>query len=434
MLKIYKSVMSTAAPALDFILNKRLQGGKEDAVRIAERKGVPGKNRPQNPLIWLHAASVGEAQSALIMIESLLKKNDTLGILVTTGTLTSAAMMEKNLPARAFHQFYPLDHPAWVKTFLDHWRPDLVLWMESELWPNMLLEIKTRNIPAALINARLSEKSYKRWKLLGGAAEKLLDTFSLILAQTEEDEKSYRALKARTVITTGNLKYSASALPYDQKALDDLSAMTTNRPLWLYASTHDGEEDMACRIHQILKNTMPDLLTVLVPRHPERREDILNTCNAHSLAARLRGQNHELPHNDDDIYIADTLGELGIFYRLAPVTCIGRSFSRDGGGGHNPIEAAQLNCAILSGPNVQYQRKIFDEMQNAQAVTIVKDEIKFTEALRNLLNDPSARQKLQTNALNFSKQKSHVIDTVMQNLEPLLEQSGICTESERACA
>ncbi len=431
---MYRSLMSVSRPALLHLLDRRSQKGKEDPSRLSERKGTAGRKRPAGKLAWVHAASVGEAQSALILIEALLKKNEALNILVTTGTVTSAKMMAKNLPERAFHQFYPLDHPDWVDSFLSHWHPDAVFWMESELWPNMLLAIKERNIPAALINARLSERSYKTWRIFGRAAKNILETFSIILTQNEKEAQRFRSLKAPHVLTTDNLKYNARALGFDEKSLTDLSSMTARRPLWLYASTHDGEEALACGIHQILKATMPDLLTVIVPRHPDRRENIVKTCESYNLNTRLRGANHDLPQREDDIYIADTLGELGLFYRLSPVACIGRCFSNDGGGGHNPVEAMQLNCAVLFGPNVQNLQEIYDEIDAVHAAIKVNTEEQFTETLRDLLNNPKALQDVQTNAVNFAHEKAKVLVRVLDALEPILVQSGIVKEGDRECA
>ncbi len=425
MLKMYRTLMAAGEPVLTRILERRSLKGKEDETRMGERKGKPGLERPDGQLVWLHAASVGEAQSALILIEELLAKNTSMHALVTTGTVTSAKMMAKNLPERAFHQFYPLDHPDWVANFMNHWHPDLVLWMESELWPNMLAEIKERNIPAALVNARLSSKSYRFWKMAGGSTRKILNTFSLVLAQTEKDARRYQSLKAHNVITTDNIKYSAAALPFDEQSLTNLSSMCGRRPVWLYASTHDGEEDMACRIHQILKHTMPELLTIIVPRHPERRGDIMTVCEENKLQACLRGDNHNLPNPDDEIYIADTLGELGLFYRLAPIACIGRCFSNDGGGGHNPIEAMQLNCAVLFGPNVQNLQEIYDEINLSQSALPVANETELIETLRYLLENPKALHDIQSKALIFAQDKANVLDRVMQALDPLLEQSGI---------
>lgn len=421
MLGIYKRLTQTAAPVLLRLLEKRIKAGKEDPARLHERQGNPEKPRPNGPLAWIHAASVGEAQSALILLESLHKNRPGLSIMVTTGTVTSADLMKKRLPDYAFHQFYPLDHPGWVASFLDHWQPDMAFWMESELWPNMLREIGERKIPAALVNARLSDKSFTGWRLLKPFITKVLSSFDIVLAQTSKDAAHYVALGAKKVVVTDNLKFSAAPLPVDESALEKLDDAAGTRPVWVYASTHDGEEDMACRIHKTLKLDIPDLLTIIVPRHPDRREEVLKTCCGHELKCGLRGDTKRLPDKDEDIYIADTMGELGLFYKFAPVAMIGRSFSNDGGGGHNPVEAAQLGCAVLTGPHVQYQKQLFEEMTEGGAATQVRTEQELLTSLETLLTDPEILTRAKERALHFAENKTHIIDRVMKELTPILE-------------
>lgn len=420
---IYEKVTRAGRPLLDLLLDIRLKRGKEDPARIAERRGTPSRPRTAGPLIWLHAASVGEAQSAQILLHTLEQTTGgRLSVLVTTGTQTSAALMQKRLPPFAFHQYMPLDHPDWVQSFVDHWRPDLVLWMESELWPNMLTALKKQNTPCVLLNARLSEKSYNGWRKARDLARDILSCFSLILAQTQQDADRYSALGARRVRVSDNLKYSAAPLPANKSALAALENAVQSRPLWVYASTHAGEEKLACRLHKTLRNEFPGLLTIIVPRHPARRADIAAACAAAGVTFRLRGEKHVLPAVDDDIYIADTMGELGLFYTLCPIAMIGRSFSDDGGGGHNPVEAAQLGCAVLTGPNNQFQRQIYDDMAAADAVIEARSVEELEYALRSLFAQPDKRTALQHRALAFAQAKAHVIDVVMEELAPYLQE------------
>lgn len=423
MLQLYKSVSGASGPLLRALLRARSRKGKELPAHLGERLGRASLARGHSPLIWVHAASIGEAQSALILVERLQRLVPGTQILMTTGTVSSANMMRKNLPAGAMHQFSPVDHPAWAKQFLDHWKPDLVLWMESELWPNMLTDIKARGIPAILVNARLSEKSFRRWSWFGGAAKEILGAFSLILAQGEKEAARFRALGAQNVSATGNIKYSAKPLSFGENDLKTISGALGQRPLWLYASSHKGEESLACRVHQKLKLTFPDLLTIIVPRHPERRQDIIATCEQANLKFVLRGEIKIPPSYDTDIYIADTFGELGLFYRLAPLACIGRSFSDDGGGGHNPIEAAQLNCAVLYGPHVQFQKELFEEMSNASGALGVKNEPELEDAVAGLLADPQKLAAMQQNGLEFTRVKSKIVDIVIESITPWLDFS-----------
>ncbi len=435
MLKLYYSLMGSSAPVLRSLLRRRCRKGKEDPARLSERMGQPGINRPDGNLAWIHAASVGESQSALILIETLIQKNKDINILVTTGTLTSAELMAGRLPPQAIHQYYPLDHPAWVENFINHWQPNLVLWMESEIWPNMLKTIQQKAIPAALINARLSKKSFKRWKRTGNGIHALLSAFDLCLAQTPEDAAFFKTLGGENVLVGDNLKYSATPLPHNESELKKLRTAIAERPVWLYASTHDGEEDIACRLHKHLTKKIPDLLTIIVPRHPARRESIRKICEKYDLQFRLRSTHPSPPQPSDQIYIADTMGELGLFYRLCPLACIGRSFSHDGGGGHNPVEAAQLDCAVLHGPHIQNLAAIYAEMDNAGAALSLKNEQDFQNRLERLLTDSEGLEALQNKATRFTQEKEKILDKTMQELNPLLDKSGIIAKQvKKECA
>lgn len=422
MLKIYTTLLSKSEPFLNGLLQKRLSKGKEDAERVEERKGASNLKRPEGMLIWLHAASVGEAQSALILVQSLLNQNPDIQVLVTTGTKTSAKRMETSLPDRAFHQFVPLDHPEWVSRFLDHWEPDAVLWMESELWPNKLLEIKARDIPAALVNARLSSKSLGRWKLVKNSIAHLLSAFDVILAQSEDDALNFRQLGAKNVISSGNIKYSAAPLPFDDRALTDLRAVIGNRPTIVYASTHDGEEEIIANTHGILENAFPDLLSIIIPRHPERGASIVEALEADHHGITLRDQNKALPDANTRFYIANTLGEMGLFYRLSEIVYVGRSLSKDGGGGHNPLEPALLNCAILHGKNIQNLKDIYANMQAANACISLDGSNDLAQRIEWLLSNDQERDAFIARAHEFASAQSHVVDTVLEHVLPLLEE------------
>ena len=420
MYQIYRTLTLFSTGVLALLLAQRSKAGKEIPERLNEKKGIPSLERPSGKLTWVHAASVGEAQSALILIDRLLEHNPDSQVLVTTGTVTSAQLMDAKLPEGAFHQFYPLDHPSWVKRFLDHWKPDNALWLESELWPNMLHAIKKRNIPAVLVNARLSEKSFLSWSRFRKSTAEMLSTFQKVLCQTDLDKTRFDELGATNTITTDNIKFSAKALGFDESAAQAFADAVSGRPLWVYASTHKAEEKIACDVHTMLKTQFPTLLTIVVPRHPERRDEIKAACSATDSKIRFRGTDKKLPGSDDDVYIADTLGELGLFYNIAPIACIGRSFSDDGGGGHNPIEAAQLGCAVLHGPNVQNLQEIFNDMNNHRAAFRVATPQELIETLTQLFTDEGKRSKLQNAGIEYARRKNQVINHVMKELEPIL--------------
>lgn len=430
LLQIYKFAALSLAPLFDWILCYRARIGRADAARLDEYRGVSGRLRPEGPLIWVHAASVGEAQSALSLIDDLLGWRADVSVLVTTGTVTSAQLMAQKLPPRAFHQFYPLDRPDWVERFVSTWRPDYALWMESELWPNMLRAIKESGIPAALLNARLSVRSARRWSYFKESARALLASFDTVFAQTTRDGRAFERLGARDVRVSGNIKYSAAPLPCDEDDLTALRAAVAGRPVWLYASTHAGEEALACAVHRAIQERYPDVLTLIVPRHPERRQDIVEICSETGLCSRLRGGDKALPSGGDDIYIADTLGELGLFYRLAPIAVIGRSFSADGGGGHNPIEAAQLGAAVLSGAYVRYQQEIFDEMRSAGAALVLDHASDLAPTLMMLLGDSQALSRLQADGAAFVAAKGGILHQVEAALWPMIDRA--LTQEEAA--
>ncbi len=422
MYKIYKILTLCSAPILSQILKNRCKSGKEISSRILEKKGITNKPRPNGKLIWFHGASVGEAQSTLILINKFLSHNKDINILVTTGTVTSAELMENKLPKQAFHQFYPLDHPKWVEKFINHWKPDAVIWMESELWPNMLQAIKNNNTPAILVNAHISEKSYSSWLRLPKMAKITLSAFNKILCQTSLDMERFNKLGAKETVVTDNLKYSSDPLAHDKNDLTNLKEAIQNRPIWLYASTHKGEEELACKSHIALKEKIPNILTIIIPRHPHRRNDINDSCKAFNLNIKFRGNDKVLPDPNDDIYIADTLGELGLFYTLSNIVCIGRSFSDDGGGGHNPIEAAQLNCGIIYGKNIQNLQNIFDEMNEAKAAICINSPDNLSNEILTLLKDKKKLSTLQNNGKKFTETKNNVVNKVIHEILPYLKE------------
>lgn len=417
---LYKQTMTFGKPAIMGLLKQRLKNGKEDPERIQERFGMPSINRPEHgPLMWVHVASVGEAQSMLHIINLFLAQHTSGSVLVTSITRTSAELLAKRLPSRAFHQYLPVDRPKWVKRFLNHWKPDLILWAESELWPTLLSEIKHRHLPMALVNARMSPKSFKNWSRAKNAAAEILSAFTVILTQTDQDKDYYKTLGARSVSTIGNIKFASAPLPYQDTDLDALKSTTANRPLWVYASTHAGEEELAAKAHQTLSQQFPNLLTIIIPRHPERRVSILESFKNNDLKVTTRTTHKITPDTDTDIYLVDTLGELGLFYRLSPLSCIGRSFSLDGGGGHNPLEAAQLGSAVIHGPNVQNLADIFTPMDAAGASLCIQSPDDLPRVISKLLSDKEALKNLSEKGYSFAEGQKEILSKLVEELEPL---------------
>src|SRR5438445_6770567 len=335
--------MVPLAPAL---IKRRLKQGKEDPERVGERRGLSNDIRPRGPLVWIHGASVGEVLAAAALIAKLRALN--LRILLTSGTVTSAAIVAKRFPPDIIHQYVPYDSPRYVARFLDHWRPSLALFIESDLWPNLILSSAARRLPMVLINGRMSQRSFPRWRRVAGTISALLEKFDVCLAQSQTDADRFATLGSRNVVVTGNLKLDVPAPPADANKLDMLMSMTRGRPVVVAASTHPGEEEILIETHRTLAGFFPGLLTVIVPRHPDRGNAIAGLVAASGLRFMQRSR-EELPAANTDIYIADTLGELGLFYRLAPIVFMGGSLIPHGG--QNPIEAVKLDAAIVHGPH-----------------------------------------------------------------------------------
>ena len=416
---LYRVTTWSLEPLAIVYLERRRKRGKEDARRFRERQGVPSAARPQAPLLWLHAASVGEATAMLALIERLLQARPALEILVTTGTVTSAHLLESRLPPRARHQFVPVDLPRWVARFLDHWRPDLALWVESELWPNLILATHARGIPMVLVNGRLSAGSYARWQKWPGLIGPILGTFSLCLAQDEEQARRFRRLGAREVGTVGDLKAAAASLPVDRAQLKALSRQIKTRPLWLAASTHAGEEEIAARVHHQVAADHPGLLTIIVPRHPARGDAIHAMLAARGLRVARRRSSEPIT-DQTDVYLADTMGELGLFYRLAEIAFVGGSLVAKGG--HNPFEAARLHCAVLHGPNIGNCSGMTAELDVAAAAETVFDAGGLARAVSTLLRDRPLRDKRAAAGKRVAAASLEILEAVLMRIAPWLDR------------
>jgi 3-deoxy-D-manno-octulosonic-acid transferase len=412
--------LETGGPLLELYLRRRLKAGREDGARFGERQGIPSRSRPDGFLIWFHAASVGESMSMLRLVDRLLEERRALSILVTTGTVTSAALVAERLKDRVIHQYIPVDRPAWIRRFLDHWRPDCAVWIESEIWPNLLTGMAERQIPAALVNARMSERSHARWSLAPTAIRGLLSGFELCLAQTEAEAARLGALGARDVRYVGHLKFAAEPLPADSQALEPLKAAIGARPLWVLASSHEGEEEIAIDAHRRLGERFPGLLSVIVPRHTKRGGAIADLAENAGLTVSLRSSGLP-PSVKDDIYIADSMGELGLWYRLTTIACIGGSLVPVGG--HNPIEAAQLGCALLYGPHMFSVAGVAAELLEAGAAKIVSDAIDLADTLAWLIEDKAAALAMATAARAVAERNRHVLDRAFAALDPLIDRA-----------
>jgi 3-deoxy-D-manno-octulosonic-acid transferase len=426
-LRIYRLLSTAATPLIPLLLAQRLARGKEDRVRLGERRGEPSIKRPAGALIWVHGASVGEILSVLPLIERLRARG--MGVLVTSGTVTSGGIAEQRLPRGVIHQFVPLDAPRYVRRFIAHWRPQLALFVEQDLWPNLLIEAADRGVPLILVNGRLSEASFQRWRRVPDSIANLLRRLDLCLARTPADGARFSELGAPRVITTGNLKLDVPAPPADARALGDLRAVIGNRPVVAAASTHPGEERAMIEAHRRLRTNFPRLLTLIAPRHPARGASIAEFAASAGLNAALRSRG-ELPEAATEIYVADTVGELGLLYRLTQIVFIGGSLVPHGG--QNPIEAAKLGAAILHGPHVANFAELYADLDRAHGAEPVADPGRLTAMLAALLAQPEARARIAAAAKATVDEQSGALERTLQSLEPYLMQLQLTARAKNA--
>ncbi len=419
-LRVYRKLSSAMVPLSPALISRRLKLGKEDPARVGERRGVSADVRPIGPLVWIHGASVGEVLAAAALIEKLRALN--LRILLTSGTVTSAAIVAKRFPADVIHQYVPYDSPRYVARFLDHWRPSLALFIESDLWPNLILSSAARRLPMVLINGRMSQRSFPRWRRVAGTISALLGRFELCLAQSQLDGERFAALGSRNVTVTGNLKLDVPAPPADSGKLERLMSLTRGRPVVVAASTHPGEEEILVEAHKTLAGFFSGLLTVIVPRHADRGEAIARMIAASGLHAGLRSR-EELPTAATDIYVADTMGEMGLFYRLAPIVFMGGSLVEHGG--QNPIEAVKLGASVVHGPHVFNFTDVYEALDAAHGARRADSQEALVKQLGQLLADPKVRDAQLAASERVVEQLGGALERTLTALEPYLLQLRI---------
>ena len=421
LLPLYRAVSFCLQPLAGLFLRYRLRQGKEDPVRFREKCGLAALARPPGHLIWLHGASVGEAMALRPLMQRLIDQG--FKVLLTTGTATSARLVQGQLGSGPLHQFAPLDGPLFVRRFLDHWAPDLALVAESEFWPNMFQALARRNIPLIVVNARMSPRSAGRWARFPGTIAALLRNVRLCLAQSDADAAFLSTLGMPAVMSVGNLKYDAAAPTADARALSMLSGAIGTRPAWLAASTHPGEEDIIAQVHRAAGAQIPELLTMIAPRHHDRGEMIAAELTQQGFQIAQRSRN-ELPGPQTEIYIADSMGEMGVLFRAAPIVLMGKSLhlsSGAPGGGQNPIEPAKLGCAVLHGPLVSNFAATYSALDEACGALLVPDEAALTQALQLLFRDTALMRKMARAAQETVASMTGASDHTMAALAPWLD-------------
>lgn len=412
-LAAYRTLTGLAEPVAPLVLRRRAAKGKEDPARLEERVGQASTPRPEGPVIWVHGASVGETLSALPLIERIGRERPRATVLVTSGTRASAELLAPRLPPFAIHQYVPVDAPRAAARFLDHWRPDLLVLLESELWPNLILGAQSRGCRLALVSARFTGHSAEGWSRFTSAARRLLGAFDLILTQDDASAERLEALGAR-VDGRANLKLVGSPLPCDHGEFERFSAALGDRAVVVSASTHPGEEAL---IDRAVADLPGHPLHLVAPRHPVRADAVEAelVLSGRSVARRSRD---EAPAPDIDVYLADTLGELGLFFRLADVVVLGGGWA-EGVGGHNPLEPARLGKPVVSGSAVANWAAVFGEMIEADAVRLADPE-KLGPMLTELLGNPEGASALGERGRAFARREDGALDRLWARLKGLM--------------
>jgi len=403
---LYRFLSIALSPLILLYLLFRVFKKKEDQSRLKERFGLASVKRPKADVIWLHAVSVGEANSSLILVEELLKHDDKISILFTTTTLTSASVIASKLPnfkGRVIHQFLPVDSYFCVKNFLNFWRPKITIFVESEIWPNLIFESRKSGAATFLVNARMSEKSGLKWQFARKINFNIFDYFTAIFAQTIEDQNRLKKLTENEVLFFGNLKSQAQNLSFNESELVKITAQIAKRKIFVAASTHKGEEEFVIQAHQQLKKKFPDLLTILILRHPNRADEVKSLLNGINFAQRSKNENVA---KATELYLVDTLGELGIFYRLAEFAFIGGSLLEIGG--HNPFEAIKLNCAVISGRGVFNFKEIYASLEKENAAIMLNSGEQLSSAVEKLLNDDELRKAMTDKASQLIENSENI--------------------------
>ncbi|MEM6482034.1 MAG: 3-deoxy-D-manno-octulosonic acid transferase [Pseudomonadota bacterium] len=418
LIRIYSTLADLAAPLTYRKVTAKLSGLGTATERLPERRGVATRARPDTALLWCHAASVGESLSVLPLIQSLSKSAPGLSFLITSGTQTSAEILSRRLPPRTQHQFAPLDSRGYLRRFLDHWRPNAAVFVESELWPNMLRETRARGAKMALVNARISDRSVNNWKRFQHSAEHLLRHFDMIHCQDDRTAAHLHDLGLAHAERGVNLKSLAGPLPYDSAVLTKLRKITGARPLWLAASTHPGEDEIALDVHCKILRAYPDALLILVPRHPERAGAIkaLIEDADQSVAQRSTG---DLPGPEHTAYLADTLGEMGLWYNLSPVTLLCGSFTDVGG--HNPFEPAQAGSFVLHGPNYANFELAYRDLDAAGAGRNLSTASQIADALKEMFGSRDITRRQQEAARRFASQNTDGLESLSASLFKALQ-------------
>ena len=383
MIFLYRTLTFFLFPVFVLIIFFRRFLNKEDKKRFKEKISInesyfPGERR----VFWIHAASIGETNSVLPLVKDIIKNDKKIFILLTTTTLTSSQIITKEgLNQNNFqHRFFPLDIQFLVKKFLDYWKPEIIIFVDSEVWPNYLLEISKRNIPLMLLNGRITMKTFTRWKIFPNLSKKIFSLYDLCLASSSESEKNLKALGAKNVKFIGNLKFCGSLINKENK--HELKSIFSNHFIWCAASTHKGEEEIILKTHALLKNKKNNLLTIIIPRHVIRSKEVYEICNKFNLKGQIINKYGDISEKSE-VLIINSIGEMTKYFYNCKSIFMGKSFSKKliKVGGQNPIEPAKCGCKIYHGPYVSNFKEIYNYLNKKEIAYEVRNEIELSENL-----------------------------------------------------
>ena len=382
MLQVYRLLINFILIFSPIIIIIRLIKRKEHLTRFVEKFTFFSKKRRPGNLIWFHGASVGELMSVVSLIEKLEKDNDIKQILVTTSTLSSAKIFTKLKFVKTIHQFFPIDNNYMSKRFLNYWKPNLAIFIDSEIWPNILTNLKKKSIPHILLNARITKKSFKRWKSLGTFSKNLFTAFTYTYPQNDETQKYLKYFQVRKIKKIGNLKFSEGAYDSNKNINSNLKKFLNDKIYWCASSTHEGEELVAAKTYIILKKKTKNLILIVIPRNVQRVTKITNMLSKLGLKTHLHSLNQKIPENTN-VYIVDEYGETKSFFKICKVIFLGKSLTLDGG--QNPLEPARYNCNIVHGPNVSNFHEIYNLLGKSKITFRINNQNQLIKKINELL-------------------------------------------------
>ena len=383
MLFVYRILINFAVIISPIIIIFRLFKKKEDPKRFKEKFCIFSQKKPKGKVIWFHGSSVGELLSIIPIIEKLENKKDINKILITSSTLSSSLVLSKYKFKKTIHQFFPIDTNFFTNKFLKYWNPHVAIFIESEIWPNMIDNIKKKSIPLVLLNARITKKSFKRWRLVSSLSINYFEKFNLCLPQNKETEKYLKLLGASKIKNSGNLKFSELENTNKDKLDKNLKNFFNSKKVWCASSTHHLEEIICAESHIEIKKKFPNLMTVIIPRHIQRISKITKDLKKLNLNVHHHSSSVK-PNKNTDIYLVDTYGETKKFFKVCKTVFLGGSIINHGG--QNPLEAARIGCQIIYGPNIKNFKEIYGLLDKNNISFKIKNLSQLTNLLKKLIN------------------------------------------------